>query len=205
MDELSQTATHTRSQLYERTMELESAKDYILQLQCNQSRWAAEIEDTTGTIRSQALLLNKSRVQTIALKNSLKLERMILKTTKQLWAKDKELSALKQKLKSVDTLDKGGQGPRKEEKRGHLLDLSLPNPVGLEKEPPAYGSVCDDSNKIPYGGTNVDSQSYIRRAMDMLQRSQETQLKQIIVNRKAVNSEAVFPSSMVAAPTRTER
>ena len=79
--------------------------------------------------------------------------------------------------------------------------MSLPNPVAVE--PPAYGSVCDDSNKTPYGGRNVDCQSYIRGAMDMLQRSQETHLKQV-VNGEAVKSDAMFPSSVVIAPTRTE-
>ena len=51
-----------------------------------------------------------------------------------------------------------------------MFGVPLSNTVGLEKDPPACGSVCDDSNKIPYVGTNVDSQSYIRGAMDMLQR-----------------------------------
>ena len=143
-------------------------------------------------------MLKEARAQTIALEQSLNQERVTLRTTKQLWEKDKELSVLKDRIKSVEALDK--RGPNIEETNEHL-DLSRPNPVAVG--PPAYGSVCNDSNKIPYGGTNVDSQSYIRGAMDMLQRSQETHLKQV-VNGEAVNSDAMFPSSVVIAPTRTE-
>ena len=162
----------------------------------------------SSTIRNQALLLNEAKAQTIALKNysmdertqflkyarvqARKDESLIM--ARQLSAKDKEIEELK---KTVTTLDIDSVVSNKDENEGHLLDLSLPVPVGIENDPSAYGSVNDDSKMYSYKETKIASESYLRGALDMLQRSQETQQKQI-------NSDAVFPMSVVAAPTQTE-